>query len=666
MEIFTATEFSYLTINKTNTKALYFVAGPSLTFGEGIAFTDNGAVLTSTTSDTIGVRLGGHNGKICSEYTQKSGTIGSIYGGNTKFAVDNPDDTTKSYSRINLSGDAKVLVRLEAGGNKLYVRNSYINISENAQVNDLHLGGYQANVGTSTVNITGGTIASITSARSTDTSSGKTVGNTSLTIGGTGKVGIIALNDRHSGGNNSLTISNDQSFNGDFGKHWDSISIDGNVELSGSYSGPQDGGLTVNGLLTLSSAIHDQELVDALNAANSGSGRVKLDNEVEIPVPSEPVTGYSNGNLGISNTTITGGYIAKIWGQRDSNNNKTNKLQDLNVTISGDTYFEEIDLGGIQITGTATLTIGNLADDRVFSMFDEHWDNIVIEDNVVMHLDGAYPIHSAAKLSVGVGSILYLDPESNTTVPEYTGAGKVVLDKHEGHELIHVAPFCGTEGRVEHWYCGKSTCSGYGNCYSDALCQTPMSKESTKTDGNHVLKELNPICVGHEYFRCDVCGLIFADEEAKTVVTEEEYVEATQHKAVYVAVKAPTCTEDGVIEAHWHCEACGWNFRDEAYTDLIKYSILDPKTGHKNLEHVEAKEASCTEDGCIEHYACADCDGTYTAATYGGSRLPLTENKVVIKARHERKHAEAWRRPKLPMALRSIGIAIQKAAPITA
>ena len=45
VEIFTPTEFTYLTINKTNTKALYFVTGHSLTFGEGVEFTDNGAAL---------------------------------------------------------------------------------------------------------------------------------------------------------------------------------------------------------------------------------------------------------------------------------------------------------------------------------------------------------------------------------------------------------------------------------------------------------------------------------------------------------------------------------------------------------------------------------------------------------------------------------------------
>ena len=337
--------------------------------------------------------------------------------------------------------------------------------------------------------------------------------------------------------------------------------------------------------------------------------------------------------MGISNTTITGGYIAKIWGQRDDNgdDNPKNNLIDLNVTISGDTYFEEIDLGGIYITGTATLTIGELADDLVFTMFDEYWDKIIISENVKLHLAGEYP--AGVPLEVRQNAVLYLDSQTNSAVPTYTGSGLVVRDEHN-HTLTHVEAFCGENGVLEHWRCDEEGCPGNGNRYADANGTTPVSKSSVETGGEHPLENLIPVCTGETYYRCTVCHAYFEDKEAEHELTEQEYLQLSGHHVVKVAVKAPTCTEDGVLEAHWHCENCNWNFRDEACTDLIKYSVIDPKTGHHELKPVEAKAPTCTEDGCIAHYACEDCGKTYTSALYFRSRLPLSAEQVTVKARH--------------------------------
>ena len=843
VEFLTTTEFSYVTFNATTNKTPYLVSGPSLTMGEGVVFKYKGDLLTSTTTDTFGIRVGSYVSKINGKYTQKSGTIGSVYGGGTKGA---------GTSEINISGTAKVLVRLEAGGRQAKVDTSTINISGQAEVNTLLFGGYKSSVGSVTANISGGKVNSVVTSRETTASA--TVDIATLTISDSAKVGSITLDSRNANGNNTLTISNNQTLTENFGAYWDTINIGSyaDVELNGTYDGT--GTLKVDGRLTLNANMNEQTVVDALADANTGSGRIVssgavVDNPVTVyldgsdgadtnggtsagdavktlakayelmdgnsgtivicgdleiassdlnntsafsvkfgnvvytgkdPVTSEiyPVkitvvdgtdtdlvqiftptvfeyltfdactnrstmfvtgksltfgegmtflrdgklitnttsdeivvrlgsktekiaptfimksgvissvyggnqfkdsgkttvkisgdsqilvrlecgangrdgtgyveemnltisddvyintlnlTGFSNGNLGTSNTTITGGYIAKIWGQRDSNNGKTNKLTNLNVTISGDTYFEEIDLGGIEITGTATLTIGELADDLVFTMFDEYWDKIIISENVKLHLAGEYP--AGVPLEVRQNAVLYLDSQTNSAVPTYTGSGLVVRDEHN-HTLTHVEAFCGENGVLEHWCCDQEGCPGNGNRYADANGTTPVSKSSVETGGEHPLENLIPVCTGETYYRCTVCHAYFEDKEAEHELTEQEYLQLSGHHVVKVAVKAPTCTEDGVLEAHWHCENCNWNFRDEACTDLIKYSVIDPKTGHHELKPVEAKAPTCTEDGCIAHYACEDCGKTYTSALYFRSRLPLSAEQVTVKARH--------------------------------
>lgn len=845
VEFLTPTEFSYVTLNATTKKTPYLVSGPSLTIGEGVVFQKNGSVLTSTTSDTFGIRVGSYVSKINAKYTQKSGTIGSVYGGATKGA---------GTSELNITGTAKVLVRLEAGGRQAKVDTSTINISGQAEVNTLLFGGYQSSVGSVTANISGGKVNSVVTSR--ETTANATVDSATLTISDSAKVGSITLDSRNANGNNTLTISNDQTLTGNFGAHWDTINIGSFAEVTVDAAYDGTGTVKVDGLLTLNANMNDQTTVDALATANTGSGRIVLSGAAGEPVTvyldgsdgvdtndgtgtgdavktlarayeimggaggtivicgdleiassdanntsdfsvrfgnvvytgKDPVTaeiypvkitivdgtktdlvqiftptvfeyltfdactnnstmfvtgrsltfgegmtflrngraitdvakdqivvrlgsktekiaptfimksgvissvyggnqfkdsgkttvkisgdsqilvrlecggnshkvdqmdltvsdnvyvnmlnltGYHNGDLGISNTTITGGYIAKIWGQRDNNGdgNPKNNLNTLNVTISGDTYFEAINLGGINITGTATLTIDDLADDLVFTMFDEYWDKIVIKDDVKLHLAGEYP--AGVPLEVGQNSILYLDPQTNTAIPTYTktgdGSGLVVLDEHN-HTLTHVEAYCGSEnGVIEHWRCDEEGCPGKGNCYADADGLVPVSKEGVKTDGNHTLEELDSACTGARYYRCKVCGGYFEDLEGKNEITEQEYQALRGHKVVKVDVKAPTCVEDGVLEAHWHCEGCNWNFRDEACTDLIKYSVIDPKTGHHELKPVDAKTPTCTEDGCIAHYACEDCGKTYTSALYFRSRLPLSAEQVTVKARH--------------------------------
>ncbi len=76
--------------------------------------------------------------------------------------------------------------------------------------------------------------------------------------------------------------------------------------------------------------------------------------------------------------------------------------------------------------------------------------------------------------------------------------------------------------------------------------------------------------------------------------------------------KDATCTEPG-LKAHYQCSVCKKYFdatdkHEVEYDDLV---IL--ATGHKNIEFVESKDATCLTTGNKEHYKCSDCGQLFLA-----------------------------------------------------
>ena len=78
------------------------------------------------------------------------------------------------------------------------------------------------------------------------------------------------------------------------------------------------------------------------------------------------------------------------------------------------------------------------------------------------------------------------------------------------------------------------------------------------------------------------------------------------HQAEHVQAKAATCTEDGNIE-YWYCPACGSYFSDAALTTEITLADTVVKAVGHQAEKVEAKPATETEAGNIEYWYCAAC-----------------------------------------------------------
>ncbi len=130
-----------------------------------------------------------------------------------------------------------------------------------------------------------------------------------------------------------------------------------------------------------------------------------------------------------------------------------------------------------------------------------------------------------------------------------------------------------------------------------------------------------------EYWSCDVCGKLFADEAATTETTLEALtLAALGHEMTFHEAKAATCTEAGNV-AYYSCGRCGKNFSDEAGTTEIT-DVTIPASGH-TLTHHEAKAAACTEDGTKEYWECSVCGKLFSDAE-GTSET--TEADLVIAA----------------------------------
>ena len=87
-----------------------------------------------------------------------------------------------------------------------------------------------------------------------------------------------------------------------------------------------------------------------------------------------------------------------------------------------------------------------------------------------------------------------------------------------------------------------------------------------------------------------------------------------QHLLTKTAAKAATCSESGNKE-YWTCEHCGKYFlSDDSNPETAKaveQSEIVIPASHE-LTKVEAKDATCTEDGNIEYWQCDVCKKTFT------------------------------------------------------
>lgn len=139
-----------------------------------------------------------------------------------------------------------------------------------------------------------------------------------------------------------------------------------------------------------------------------------------------------------------------------------------------------------------------------------------------------------------------------------------------------------------------------------------------------------------EYYECDRCHGLFADEDGSVEITEKPVIGKLGHSLNKVEAKEASCTEDGYDE-YYECGRCHRLFADDNGSEEITEKPVTGKLGH-SLNIVEAKEASCTEEGCGEYYECGRCHRLFAS---GDGSEELTEKPVIAKIAHSLAKVEA-------------------------
>lgn len=122
--------------------------------------------------------------------------------------------------------------------------------------------------------------------------------------------------------------------------------------------------------------------------------------------------------------------------------------------------------------------------------------------------------------------------------------------------------------------------------------------------------------------------------------TSIEVAFAKDHKLTAVVAVKPTCTEDGNV-AYYECQdpdcKCGLKYSDKYGLNEID-NIIDPATGH-SPEKIDAKAATCTEKGHIEHWKCAKC-GCLFSDSEGQNAIEIKDT-VIDALGHDLEHVDA-------------------------
>ncbi|MGN0396133.1 MAG: transglutaminase domain-containing protein, partial [Coprococcus sp.] len=225
--------------------------------------------------------------------------------------------------------------------------------------------------------------------------------------------------------------------------------------------------------------------------------------------------------------------------------------------------------------------------------------------------------------------------------------------KTEGNGLLakkgHIAdrysksPTCAADGYKSYYYCSR--CKAY---YEDAECTKQITdiKEWRAGEGKlpaghtGLYKYLNakPATCTEEgnidvYF-CSDCANFYSDSEGKVLIADGEWVIPAGHTALskYMDAKPATCTEEGNIDVYY-CDDCDNYYSDAEGKISIAYGEWTIPAGHTALsKYLDAKKATCTEEGCIDVYYCSGCDNYYsdsegnTAIDKGTWIIPMSHN----------------------------------------
>lgn len=218
-----------------------------------------------------------------------------------------------------------------------------------------------------------------------------------------------------------------------------------------------------------------------------------------------------------------------------------------------------------------------------------------------------------------------------------------------GHDMTFiegVAATCTEDGIADVWHC--STC---GLDFEDENGVKEIADRVIKSPGHIAVwnRQIDPTCTTEGrvgYWHCYGCNTDFADDDFTEVVTDYT-IDALGHDMTFVEAQAHTCTDDGNV-AYWHCGSCDLNYADESGEQELE-SVVDPAAHawgeweqtadptctqdgvltrvcdvchEKEYDHINAlghdmtfvpyREATCEENGWMEHWHCDRCGNDYS------------------------------------------------------
>ena len=213
----------------------------------------------------------------------------------------------------------------------------------------------------------------------------------------------------------------------------------------------------------------------------------------------------------------------------------------------------------------------------------------------------------------------FLSDDTNPETAKAVEQSETVIPA--SHKLTKVeakAATCTENGNKEYWTCEH--CKKYF-LSDDTNPETAKAVEQSETviPASHKLTKVEAkaaTCTENgnkEYWTCEHCKKYFLSDdtnpETAKAVEQSETVIPASHKLTKVEAKAATCTENGNKE-YWTCEHCKKYFlSDDTNPETAKAVELSETVipaSHK-LTKVEAKDATCTEDGNKEYWTCEHC-----------------------------------------------------------
>ena len=354
---------------------------------------------------------------------------------------------------------------------------------------------------------------------------------------------------------------------------------------------------------------------------------------------------YEDGTLNISGTGAMKDYNADDNPSPAYNNSKVKKIViEKGVTSVGDYAFRSCNnLTSIMISNSVT-SIGNSAFFYCTSL-----TSVTIPDNVTSIENYAFAYTGLKSITIpdsvtNIGNYAFAGckdltsitiPDSVTSIGNsafYNCSSLTSITIPDSVTSIGTATFSGCKNLTSITIPDSVTSIGkdaFKNCSSlqtiSLSCKSSLKKSDFGDQANlvsytsHTLKKTEAKAAtcsedgNKEYWTCEHCGKYFLSDDtnpetAKAVELSETVIPAS-HKLTKVEAKDATCAENG-NKAYWTCEHCGKYFLSDDSNSETAKAVEQSETvipaSHK-LTKVEAKDATCTEDGNKEYWTCEHC-----------------------------------------------------------